>query len=77
MALNKGPFKITLAKVMSQPLITINKDSTPNHAFTIMRNKNITRLPVVSEAGDVLAVLSLKSLIRSLPSQDLHDAVGA
>jgi CBS domain-containing protein len=76
-ALNKGPFKMTLGKIMSEPLITIDRDSSAEDAISLMRSKNITRLPVVNDAGEVLGVASLKSLARIVPSQKAQDAVGA
>ena len=76
-ALNKGPFKMTLGKIMSAPLITIDRDSSTEDAISLMRSKNITRLPVVNDAGEVLGVASLKSLARIAPSQKAQDAVGA
>ena len=76
-ALNKGPFKMTLGKIMSAPLITIDRDSSTEDAISLMRSKNITRLPVVNDAGEVLGVASLKSLARIAPSQKAQDSVGA
>src|SRR5262245_65482074 len=48
-ALNKGPFKLTLGQIMSEPLITIGRDSSIEDAISLMRSKKITRLPVVDE----------------------------
>lgn len=77
-ALSKGPFKMTLGQIMSVPLITIDKDSSIGEAISLMRKNKITRLPLVNKAGDVLALASLKSLVRSAPSQkDAQDAIGA
>jgi CBS domain-containing protein len=77
-ALNKGPFKMVLSQIMSTPLITIDRDSSVEDAISLMRGKKITRLPVVNKAGDVLAVASLKSLVRIAPSQkEAQDTIGA
>jgi CBS domain-containing protein len=63
---------------MSTPLITIGRDSSVEDAISLMRRKKITRLPIVSEAGDVLAVASLKLLVRVAPSKkEAQDAIGA
>jgi CBS domain-containing protein len=77
-ALNKGPFKIVLSGIMSTPLITIDRDSSIGDAISLMRSKKIMRLPIINEAGDVLAVASLKSLARIVPSEkQVQDAIGA
>lgn len=77
-ALNRGPFKVVLKQIMSTPLVTIEKDSSVEDAISIMKGRNIARLPVVDRTGDVLAVASLKSLVGIVPSQkDVQDAIGA
>jgi CBS domain-containing protein len=62
-AQSKGPFKLTLKDIMSTPLITINKDASTNDAILLMKGKNITRLPVINEAGEILGVVSLKTIL--------------
>ena len=63
-AQSKGPFKLTLKDIMSTPLITINKDALTNDTIMLMKDKNITRLPVINEeAGEVLGIVSLRTLI--------------
>jgi CBS domain-containing protein len=48
---------------MSTPLITIYKDALTNDAIMLMKDKNIARLPVINEAGEVLGIVSLRTLI--------------
>ena len=62
-AQSKGPLKVVLRDIMSTPLITINKDALTNDAITLMKYKNIARLPVINEAGEVLGIVSLRILI--------------
>ena len=62
-AQSKGPFKVVLRDIISTPLITINKDALTNDAITVMKDKNIARLPVINEAGEVLGIVSLRTLI--------------
>ena len=77
-ALNKGPFKVTLKQIMSTPLITIGEDTPVEDAISIMKSRNIARLPVVDQTGDVLAVASLMSLVGIVPGQSgVHGAIGA
>ena len=76
-AQSKGPFKLTLKDIMSTPLITINKDALTNDAIILMKDKNITRLPVINEEdGEVLGIVSLRILIGR--SSDEHiDSISA
>jgi CBS domain-containing protein len=62
-AQSKGPFKVVLKDIMSTPLITINKDALTSDAIMLMKDKNIARLPVISEAGEVLGIVSLRTLV--------------
>ena len=62
-AQSKGPFKLTLKDIMSIPLIAINKDALTNDAIMLMKDKNITRLPVINEEASVLGIVSLRTLI--------------
>jgi CBS domain-containing protein len=62
-AQSKGPFKLVLRDIMSTPLITIHKDALTNDAIMLMKDKNIARLPVINEAGEVLGIVSLRTLI--------------
>ena len=48
---------------MSTPLITIYKDALTNDAITLIKDKNIARLPVINEAVEVLGIVSLRTHI--------------
>ena len=75
-AQSKGPFKLTLKAIMSTPLITINKDALTNDAILLMKSKNITRLPVINEAGEILGVVSLKTILGRTSHENI-DAISA
>jgi CBS domain-containing protein len=76
-AQSKGPFKLTLKDIMSTPLITINKDALTNDAIMLMKDKNITRLPVINEeAGEVLGIVSLRTLIGRASDEHI-DSISA
>jgi CBS domain-containing protein len=76
-AQSKGPFKVTLKDIMSTPLITINKDAPTNGAILLMKSKNITRLPVINEAGEILGVVSLKAILGRISHENIEDAINA
>jgi CBS domain-containing protein len=76
-AQSKGPFKLTLKDIMSTPLITINKDALTNDAILLMKDKNITRLPVINEeSGEVLGIVSLRTLIGRASDEHI-DSISA
>ena len=75
-AQSKGPFKLALKDIMSTPLITINKDALTNDAIMLMKGKNITRLPVINEVGEVLGIVTLRTLIGRV-SDDHIDSISA
>lgn len=75
-AQSKGPFKLALKGIMSTPLIIVNKNTLINDAIKLMKSKNITRLPVINEAGDVLGIVSLRTLIARASDEDI-DSISA
>jgi len=71
MAENKGPFKVTVGSVMSSPLVTINPESSVKDAITVMRSKQIRRLPIVDELGQIVGIVTLKSVVGNMPSHNI------
>lgn len=71
MAEHKGPFKVTVGKVMSSPLITVNPESSVTDAIALMRSKHIRRLPVVDELGQIVGIVTLKSAVGNMPSRSI------
>jgi CBS domain-containing protein len=70
-AQSKGPFKLAVKDIMSTPLITINKETLVNDAIMLMKSKNIARLPVINDAGEVLGIVSLRSLVGKATQDDI------
>ena len=75
-AQSKGPFKLALKDIMSTPLIIVNKNTLINDAIKLMKSKNITRLPVINEADEVLGIVSLRTLIARASDEDI-DSISA
>lgn len=75
-AQSKGPFKLAVKDIMSTPLITINKDTLTNDAITLMKSKNIARLPVISDADEVLGIVSLRGLVGKTSQEDISSNSG-
>jgi CBS domain-containing protein len=71
-AQSKGPFKLAVKDIMSTPLITINKETLVNDAIMLMKSKNIARLPVINNSGEILGIVSLRSLIGKATQDDIN-----
>ncbi len=71
-AQSKGPFKLALKDIMSTPLRIVNKDALTHDGIMLMKGKNITRLPVINEAGEVLGIVSLRTLISRASDEHIN-----
>lgn len=86
LAENLGPYKVTLKKIMSTPLITIDQQSSVADAVSLMRSKHIRRLVVTknqignssdsSSSSDndrkqVIGMASLVSITGNSPSNNV------
>lgn len=56
--------EISIAEVMSNGVITIEENATLDHARELMQMHQIRRLPVVSEHGQLVGMLSIADLSR-------------
>ncbi len=65
-------FRLTVKDIMSTPLITLNKETLVDDAIMLMKSKNIARLPVISDAGEVLGIVSLRSLVCNAIQDDIN-----
>jgi CBS domain-containing protein len=63
-AQNRGPFKVMLKDIMSTPLITIDSESSAGHALSIMKENDISRVPVVNKKGVIMGLLTMKMLVK-------------
>ena len=66
-AQNKGPFKITLSRIMSSPVTVIDAGSPMMDALEIMKEKGFKRLPVVTKDGEIIGLVTMAILMRKLP----------
>jgi CBS domain-containing protein len=71
MAENKGPFKVTVGRIMSSPIITIDAGLSVKEAGTLMRSKRIRRLPVLDKIGQIAGIITLKSVVGNMPSHNI------
>src|SRR5215218_3413314 len=59
---SRGPFKTTLKEIMSSPLKTVDEATSVKDAIALMRKNAIRRVPVLKQ-GQVVGVMTLKSII--------------
>jgi len=62
---NLNPAGITVEKVMSKPLITVNPDATVFEAARLMAQNRIRRLPVV-QGADLVGIVTSTDLAKYL-----------
>lgn len=70
-ARNLGMFKVNIGKIMSTPLITVDKDTPCIQAIKIMREKQLRRLPVLDH-GRILGVATLMSIVGNMPTRNVE-----
>jgi signal-transduction protein with cAMP-binding, CBS, and nucleotidyltransferase domain len=66
-AQNKGPFKVTVGSIMSSPVTVIDRHSPAINALEIMKKKGIGRLPVVTKAGEIIGLVTMKMVVQKVP----------
>jgi len=67
-AQNRGPFKVKLRDIMSHPLITISDGMSASKALSMMKRRNVNKLPVVDKKGRLVGMITMQGLVRNLPT---------
>jgi len=66
---------------MSHPVITIYPTASLSDAWKLMNDEHISRLPVVDKRGRMVGIVSLKQILRYMPSEattlDVYEIKGA
>ena len=65
-----GMFKVNLAKIMTSPLVTADKQTSCINAIKIMREKSIRRLPILDH-GNIIGIVTLMSLVGNMPLRNI------
>jgi CBS domain-containing protein len=66
-AQNRGPFKVMLKDIMSTPLVTIDSEASIEQALSVMKENDISRLPVTNKKGIITGLLTMKMLVKRAP----------
>ena len=67
-ALNQDPNKVTVADIMTTPVVTATVDESMVVALARMREFGIRRLPIVDENNKLVGVISNSNLVEELSS---------
>ena len=65
-----GMYKANVKKIMTTPLITVDKQTPCIEAIKIMREKGLRRLPVL-EQGNIIGVITLMELAGNVPERNI------
>jgi CBS domain-containing protein len=68
---------LTAADLMTRPAVTIGPDAPVSHAARLMYNKRVKRLPVVSDDGALIGIVSRSDVLSvySKPDAQIRDEV--
>jgi CBS domain-containing protein len=57
---------IPVSEVMSTPLITVDPDTSMKDAVVLMQQKNIRRLPVLDDRGQMVGIITDKDILKAV-----------
>ena len=77
-ALDLDPNVLTVGDIASPDLVTVREDDDVLQTMEIMRAKGVRRLPVTSERGDLVGIVSIDDLLETMSEQmfELTRALG-
>jgi CBS domain-containing protein len=55
---------MTVSEVMSKPLVTVNSDKSVKDAVVLMEQKNVRRLPIVDNEGQMVGIITSKDILK-------------
>ena len=64
-AQNRGPFKVTLKDIMSEPLITIDADKSVEEAMAVLNKYKINRLPVLHDSS-IIGIITTEMIMSNV-----------
>lgn len=64
---------MTVSEVMSKPLITINADTSIKDAVALMEQKDIRRLPIVGNEGQMVGIITSKDIFKAFMKESVKE----
>jgi CBS domain-containing protein len=58
--------EMPVSEVMNKPLITVNPHTSVKDAVALMEQKDIRRLPVVDDKGQMVGILTAKDILKTV-----------
>ena len=55
-----------VSEVMSKPLITVSPDNSVENAVSLMEQKDIRRLPVIDDKGQMVGIITAKDIFKAV-----------
>jgi CBS domain-containing protein/ribosomal protein S27AE len=72
-AKNLNPAKITVSKIMSNIIVTIDPERDILEAIKIMNERKVRRLPVIDATGKLLGLITIHDILKLQP--DLFEII--
>lgn len=63
----KDHFEVKVKAIMSKDIITIHPDADVKEAADVMKKNKIKKLPVVSDNGDLVGIITITDIIYVMP----------
>ena len=64
----RGAFKVKLRDIMNHPLITILNGISASKTSSMMKRRNINKLPVIDKKGMLVGLITMQGLVCNLPT---------
>jgi CBS domain-containing protein len=74
-AKGKNPSSVTAGECMTEPVITVNEDSTLEEVLSVMEDKQIRRVPVVDGTGCCCGIISQADVALTARESDVGEMV--
>ena len=72
-AIGKSPIAVPVSDVMTKTVFSIREDQNVQDAIDLMEAKQVRRLPVVNEKGDIVGIIAPSDLAPIFASTDVAD----
>ena len=62
------PHKVEVGDVMSSPVITIHPTATLKEAATVMKERHIKKIPVITEERKLVGIITQSDIVKNYPA---------